>query len=93
MYAVYKDGVLIGYVQEPVYIRMQSNGFYGLATEETADGVSINGQPYHLFGRKHLDGLETVQLYKEDAGPQLFKATAIDQVVADIDYIKLMGGY
>lgn len=93
MYAVYKDGSLMGYLEKPVYIRKQSNGYYGLATEETAEGVSINGQPYNLFDRGHMDGLETVQLYQEDVGPQLFSTRKIDQAVADIDYIKLMGGY
>ena len=58
------DGSHIGTQLEIVYIRLLDNGYYGLCSEEEAQGVVVNGNPYHLEGRKELPNLETVSFTK-----------------------------
>ena len=54
------EGVFVGTQVTAVYIRLLDNGYYGLCDEKEAQGVVINGQPFHLEGREELEGLETV---------------------------------
>ena len=54
------EGVFIGTQVTAVYIRLLDNGYYGLCDEKEAQGVVINGEPFHLEGREELAGLETV---------------------------------
>lgn len=54
------EGVFVGTQVTAVYIRLLDNGYYGLCNEREAQGVVINGKPFHLEGREPLEGLETV---------------------------------
>ena len=54
------EGVFVGTQVTAVYIRLLENGYYGLCDEKEAQGVVINGEPFHLEGREELAGLETV---------------------------------
>lgn len=47
-------------VTNPVWVRKQDNGSYGLCSEREAQGVVIEGTVYHVEGRDELDGTESV---------------------------------
>lgn len=68
MYEIIKDGTVLALTESPNYIRLHPDGFYILCEQSEAHGVALNGTPYHLFGRKPMDGLETVVLVKIDSG-------------------------
>lgn len=53
-------GVFVGTQVTAVYIRLLENGYYGLCDKKEAQGVVINGKPFHLEGREELEGLESV---------------------------------
>lgn len=44
----------------PVWVKKQDNGSYGLCSEQEAQGVVIEGIVYHVEGRDELDGTESV---------------------------------
>ena len=44
----------------PVWVKKQDNGSYGLCSEQGAQGVVIEGTVYHVEGRDELDGTESV---------------------------------
>lgn len=54
------NGETVGTKATPNWIFLQSNGYYGLCNYDNCEGVAINGNPYHLEGRKEIEGLETV---------------------------------
>ena len=54
--------------EQPYYIRRSESGSYAPCSAKEAQGVALNGTPYHLFGRTAMDGLETVVLAETDAG-------------------------
>ncbi len=54
------DNEIVGTKAMPNWIFLQDNGFFGLCDFEKCEGVAINGIPYHLEGRKEIEGLETV---------------------------------
>lgn len=60
LYQFYKDEEIVGTVGAPNWIILQKNGCYGLTTKILAEGVAIDGTPYHLNGRKEIPNLETV---------------------------------
>ena len=62
------EGRELGITEQPYYIRLSENGSYAPCSEKEAQGVALNGTPYHLFGRTVMDGLETVVLVETDAG-------------------------
>lgn len=68
MYEIIKDGAVLALTESPNYIRLHPDGFYILCSEKEAQGVALNGTPYHLFGRTSMEGLETVILVETDAG-------------------------
>ena len=51
MYEIRKDGGVIALTEKPNYIRRHADGFYILCEEEDAQGVAVDGTPYHLFAR------------------------------------------
>lgn len=80
MYQIYKDSKQIGCIENPIYIYLQENGCFGLTTEEKATGIVFDGQPYHLLGRKEIEGLETVMLVAYDAGKEVFAARNAEEL-------------
>lgn len=62
------EGRELGMTERPYYIRLSESGSYTPCSEKEAQGVALNGTPYHLFGRTAMDGLETVVLAETDAG-------------------------
>ena len=62
------EGRELGMTEQPYYIRLSENGSYAPCNEKEAQGVSLNGTPYHLFGRAAMEGLETVVLAETDTG-------------------------
>ena len=68
MYEIRKDGAVLALTESPNYIRLHPDGFYILCEQSDAQGVALYGTPYHLFGRKPMDGLETVVLVEIDSG-------------------------
>ena len=69
------SGVVLGYVDEPRYIRLSKNGSYVQAPKELATGVAFNSNPYHLVGKDELKGaLDYVFVVKIDSGEVLFNS-------------------
>lgn len=69
MYQVIKGNTVMVYVDQPVFIRLHENGCYVPATEEDAQGLSIQSVPYHILGRDELPGaVATVVISKIDGG-------------------------
>ena len=69
MYEVIKDNVVMAYVDDPVFIRMHTNGCYVAVTEDEAQGIAIQSVPYHILGREDLPGaVATVVISKVDGG-------------------------
>lgn len=62
MYKIIKDGTLVGITGEPIYIKLQENGCYGLCSREEAQGIAFCGTPYNLDGRPAMDGPETAKM-------------------------------
>ena len=62
------DGRELGMTERPYYIMLSENGSYTPCSEKEAQGVALNGTPYHLFGRASMEGLETVMLAETDSG-------------------------
>lgn len=55
------NGETVGTKATPNWIFLQENGFFGLCDFEKCEGVAINGLPYHLEGRKEIEGIGTVR--------------------------------
>ena len=54
MYQIIKDNTVMAYVDNPVFIRMHTNGCYVSTTEDEAQGIAIESTPYHILGREEL---------------------------------------
>lgn len=67
MYVFMKNGVEVGAETSPQWVRMQSNGYFGLCDAAAAEGVNLGGTVYHLAGRPALAGYETVNVVQMDA--------------------------
>lgn len=80
MYEIIKDGAVLALTESPNYIRLHPDGFYILCDQSEAQGVALNGTPYHLFGRKQMDGLETVMLVETDAGHILQEQKTVNSI-------------
>ena len=80
MYEIIKDGAVLALTESPNYIRLHPDGFYILCSEKEAQGVALNGTPYHLFGRASMEGLETVVLAEADAGRILLKQETVNSI-------------
>lgn len=75
MYSITLSGVEIAVVDRPTYIRLQSNGAFGLCSREQAQGVAYESTPYHVDGMPAIDreGVETVVLTEIDGGRRLMQ--------------------
>ena len=80
MYEIIKDGAVLALTESPNYIRLHPDGFYILCSEKEAQGVALNGTPYHLFGRTAMEGLETVVLAETDAGHILQEQKTVNSI-------------
>lgn len=80
MYEIIKDGAVLALTESPNYIRLHPDGFYILCEHSEAQGVALNGTPYHLFGRKPMDGLETVVLVEIDSGQILQEQETVNSI-------------
>lgn len=82
MYEIRKDGGVIALTEKPNYIRRHADGFYILCEEEDAQGVAVDGTPYHLFGRESMDEeMETVLLLETDGGNIIQEQQAVSGIV------------
>ena len=68
MIKIFKNGNLIAAAEKPNYIRYEKNGCYVLCEEFKAQGIAVNGVPYHLEDRDALPGCETVTVQEVDGG-------------------------
>ena len=80
MYEIIKDGAVLSLTESPNYIRLHPDGFYILCEQSEAQGVALDGTPYHLFGRKPMDGLETVVLVEIDSGRILQEQETVNSI-------------
>lgn len=71
IYEIKKNDETIAIVDNIKYIKMQDNGSYGLCSEEEAQGISVNGIAYQLYGRT-LEGCEEVNILPVETGEVLF---------------------
>lgn len=74
MFQIICQGIFLGLVEHPVYIKPLDNGSLGLCPAGEAWGITYNGQIYHLQNRPELPGTETVMLLPVDAGKEVEKA-------------------
>ena len=74
------EGLELGMTEQPYYIRMSESGCYTPCCEKEAQGVALNGTPYHLFGRASMDGLETVVLAEVDTGHILQEQETVNSI-------------
>ena len=74
------DGRELGMTERPYYIMLSENGSYTPCSEKEAQGVALNGTPYHLFGRASMEGLETVVLVETDAGRVLKEQETVNSI-------------
>lgn len=84
LYQFYKGEEIVGTVGAPNWIILQKNGCYGLTTEIKAEGVAIEGTPYHLFGKKEIPNLETVtykQITEEEFALQMLNEVATEEQI------------
>ena len=66
MYRMFKGEDILATVTNPVWVRKQDNGCYGLCNEQEAQGVVVEGTVYHLAGRDALDGVESEVTYQKE---------------------------
>lgn len=88
MYKVTKDNQILALVDEPTYVRMQSNGCYGLCELPEAQGIALDGTVYHLVGAEPLEGTEDVSTEYVDNGTLLFEKADkadVDAITAAIE--------
>lgn len=80
MYEIIKDGAVLALTESPNYIRLHPDGFYILCDQSEAQGIALDGTPYHLFGRTAIDGLETVVLVEIDSGRILQEQETVNSI-------------
>lgn len=77
------SGELVGYTENPIWIRKHNNGCYVQTERKNADGIAFNSTPYSIGG---LDGLDIVVVVETDAGDIFVDnatITAADAVLED----------
>lgn len=76
------EGRELGMTEQPYYIRLSESGCYTPCGEKEAQGVALNGTPYHLFGRENMgEELETVLLWETDGGNIIQEQQAVSGIV------------
>lgn len=86
MYQFYKNGKNIATINTPIWTKMQSNGCFGPANYDNAEGVVLNSVIYHLANRPELEGKETI-VVSEISEEQYHKqeAEALNQIKLNTD--------
>lgn len=79
------NGETVGTKATPNWIFLQENGFFGLCDFEKCEGVAINGLPYHLEGKKEIEGLETVSF--EMISEEAYKEQLVNKQFEMLDII------
>ena len=74
------EGLELGMTEQPYYIKLSESGSYAPCSAKEAQGVAVNGTPYHLFGRTAMEGLETVVLAETDAGHILQEQETVNSI-------------
>ena len=74
------DGRELGMTERPYYIMLSENGSYTPCSEKEAQGVALNGTPYHLFGRASMEGMETVVLAETESGHILQEQETVNSI-------------
>lgn len=105
MYQVIKNGKEIALLKNPIWIKLQDNGYYNVCEKEDAHGIVIKQTKmtesglviddvvYHLHGKPEIEGVETVELFEIDDGLVLFDTIERQkQIEADLDYLSIMSG-
>ena len=95
MYRMLKGETVLATVTNPVWVRKQDNGSYGLCEAHNAQGVVLEGTVYHLDGKDELEGTETVVLgeiseaayQKEQAAAQEAKQIQSDTALAELSIL------
>lgn len=79
----------IAMVDEPIYIRLQPNGCYGMAkSEHEAEGINFSGTVYHLYGKNTMKGTEPdAVLIRQDDGSITFNLMSqLSNFIIDQEY-------
>lgn len=69
------EGTVLGYVDNPIYIKKSSNGSFIQCDEGEALGISFKSTPYHLVSAEALEGSVEgvdVTIIKVDGGEVSF---------------------
>lgn len=88
MYRIKKGDQLLALVEEPIYVRKQGNGCFGLCDLAEAQGIALNGTVYHLEGAPALEDAEDVSTEYVDNGVLLFEKAdkaEVDAITAAIE--------
>lgn len=85
MYLFKINGITLALVENPNWVRVQKNGYYGLCEYQKASGVAINGTVYNLPGHD-IGGVSTVDFDFVENGTYLLRQEA------NIDYLSMMTG-
>jgi hypothetical protein len=91
MYYALKDGSMLPAGVRPVWVKRQDNGVMVLCGEDEAQGVVIDGETYHLRGRKELDAPTVDLIWKEETETILEQLTNCQLALAEI-YETMTGG-
>lgn len=84
------NGTIIGYTDEPMYIRVLENGSISPTKGKTrAIGIAYDKIAYNLLGNNEIIGAEIVSV-SEFKTEELVKLT--QQNTANLDYISMMTG-
>lgn len=76
------EGRELGITELPYYIRLTENGSFVPCGEKDAQGVAVDGTPYHLFGRESMgEELETVLLRETDGGNIIQEQQSVSGIV------------
>ena len=83
MYLIKENDNTIALVDSLRFIRQSESGCFVEATEGTAQGIVLNGNPFNLLGRKVMDEeLPIVWYSKVDGGEYiLYQQAEIDEII------------
>lgn len=85
MYLFKVNGATIALVDNPNWVKVQKNGYYGLCEYPQATGVAIDSTVYNLPGHD-IGGVATVSFDIVQNGTYMLKQEA------NIDYLSMMTG-
>lgn len=83
MVQFYVGNTMIALVDKPNWVRVLSNGVYGLCEYADAEGVAINGTVYNLTGFD-IGGVDEVSFKETDIGTVLNEMASYAELAAAI---------